>query len=158
MGKAGTQSDRARAEREALEAVRRVPPGQLDALLQALAGGLTEGFPHYTGVYFYWMDGDNSLLLRAFSGRPTEHLRIPIERGICGRAAREKRTVIVDDVQADPSYLACSLETRSEIVVPILRDGEVLGEIDIDGDDRAAYGADDRKFLEELASLIAARA
>lgn len=157
MGKAGAQSDRARAEREALEAVRRVPPGQLDALLQALALGLTGGFPHYTGVYFYWMDGDNSLLLRAFSGRPTEHVRIPIERGICGRAAREKRTVIVDDVQADPSYLACSLETRSEIVVPIMRDGAVLGEIDIDGDDQGAYGDADRRFLERLASLIAAR-
>ena len=158
MGKAGAQSDRVRAEREALEAVRRVPPGQLDTLLQQLALGLKGGFPHYTGVYFYWMDGDNSLLLRAFSGRPTEHMRIPIERGICGRAAREKRTVIVDDVQADPSYLACSLETRSEIVVPIMKDGVLLGEIDIDGDDRAAYGDADRRFLEQLASLIAARA
>jgi GAF domain-containing protein len=157
MGKAGAQSARARAEREALEAARREPPGPLDALLEKLAFGLKGGFPHYTGVYFYWMDGDNSLVLRAFSGRPTEHMRIPIERGICGRAAREKRTLIVDDVQADPSYLACSLETRSEIVVPIMRDGRVLGEIDIDGDDRAAYGDADRRFLEQLASLIAAR-
>jgi len=158
MGKPGAQTDRARAEREALEAVRREPPGRLDAMLQELASGLRGEFPHYTGVYFYWMDGDNSLLLRAYSGRPTEHVRIPIERGICGRAAREKRTVIVDDVQADPSYLACSLQTRSEIVVPIMRDGEVLGEIDIDGDDRSAYGPADRRFLEELASLIATRA
>ncbi len=158
MGKAVARGDRAGAEREALEAVGRSAPGRLDAVLQDLASGLKDAFPHYTGVYFYWMDGDNSLLLRAFSGRPTEHVRIPIERGICGRAAREKRTVIVDDVQADSSYLACSLETKSEIVVPILKDGRVLGEIDIDGDDRAAYGEADRRFLEQLASLIAARA
>jgi GAF domain-containing protein len=158
MRQAEVQGGRARAEREAFQAVRSERPGRLDAVLQDLASGLKDAFPHYTGVYFYWMDGDNSLLLRAYSGRPTDHVRIPIERGICGRAARERRTVIVDDVQTDPSYLACSLETRSEIVVPILKDGRVLGEIDIDGDDRAAYGEDDRRFLEELASLIAARA
>ncbi len=123
-----------------------------------MAARLKGGFRRYTGVYLYWMDGDDSLLLRAYSGRPTEHTRIPIARGICGRAAREKRTVIVDDVQSDASYLACSLETRSEIVVPIMKGGRVLGEIDIDGDDPKAYGPRDQRFLEELAGLIAGRA
>ncbi len=132
--------------------------GSLDALLGELAARLKDRFAHYTGVYFYWMDGGDSLVLRAYRGRPTDHLRITIDRGICGRAAREKRTVIVDDVQSDPSYLACSLETKAEIVVPILKGGRVLGEIDIDGDDRGAYGEDDRRFLEELAELIARKA
>jgi GAF domain-containing protein len=77
--------------------------------------------------------------------------------GICGLAAREKHTVIVDDVSADPSYLACSLETRSEIVVPIMKGDVVMGEIDIDGDVAAAYGPTDRRFLEEVAAMIAAR-
>jgi GAF domain-containing protein len=131
--------------------------GSLDALLDRLVAALKDGFPHYTGVYLYWMDGPDALVLRAHRGRPTEHTRIPTSVGICGRAAREKRTVIVDDVTADPSYLACSLETRSEIVVPIMKDGVVHGEIDIDGDDAAAYGPADQRFLEEVARVIAAR-
>jgi L-methionine (R)-S-oxide reductase len=155
---AEAQSARAGRERQVLESVRRAPPDSLDALLEQVVTELHGGFPHYTGVYLYWMDGRDALALRTYRGRPTEHTRIPLDRGICGRAARERRTVIVDDVQADPSYLACSLETRSEIVVPIMRDGAVLGEIDIDGDDRAAYNDADRRFLEALASLIAARA
>jgi GAF domain-containing protein len=68
------------------------------------------------------------------------------------------RTVIVDDVTSDPSYLACSLETKSEIVVPIMKGTDVLGEIDIDGDAARAYGPADQRFLEEVARLIAARA
>jgi L-methionine (R)-S-oxide reductase len=129
----------------------------LDQLLDALVAALRTYFAHYTGVYVYWMDEPDALVLRAFRGRPTEHTRIPVDRGICGRAAREKRTVIVDDVAADPSYLACSLGTRSEIVVPIMKNRRVFGEIDIDGDDPAAYGPQDQRFLEELARLIAAR-
>ncbi len=156
MAPAGSQDGRKLAEQQVLEAARD-GTRSLDELLQDLAGRLRNGFGHYTGVYLYWMDGDDSLLLRAYSGRSTEHVRIPIDRGICGRAARERRTVIVDDVQSDPSYLACSLETKAEIVVPIMKDGRVLGEIDIDGDDRGAYGPADRRFLEELAGLIARR-
>ncbi len=128
----------------------------LDALLDRVVEALHSTFRHYTGVYLYWMDGPDALVLRAFRGRPTEHTRIPVAIGVCGRAAREKRTVIVDDVNADPSYLACSLETRSEIVVPIMKGDAVLGEIDIDGDDAAAYGPADQRFLEEVARLIAA--
>jgi GAF domain-containing protein len=122
-----------------------------------LAEELRSHFGTYTGVYFYWMDGPDALVLRAHSGRPTVHTRIPISVGLCGRAAREKHTVIVDDVTADPSYLACSLETRSEIVVPIMKGPDVLGEIDIDGDAARAYGPEDQRFLEEVARLIAAR-
>ena len=61
----------------------------------------------------------------------------------------------MDDVDADPRYLACSLETRSEIVVPIMRDGDVLGEIDIDSDKKAAFGPSDRELLESVAALLA---
>jgi L-methionine (R)-S-oxide reductase len=143
---------------EVLDLVRRSGASPFDALLDRVVEVLHERFPHYTGVYLYWMDGPDALVMRAFRGRPTEHTRIPVAVGICGRAAREKRTVIVDDVTADASYLACSLETRSEIVVPILKGDVVLGEIDIDGDAAAAYGPADQRFLEELARLIAGRA
>ena len=67
------------------------------------------------------------------------------------------QTIIVDDVNSDPRYLACSLETKSEIVVPIMRDGQVLGEIDIDSDRPAAFGADDQKLLETVAAALAKR-
>ena len=142
---------------EVLDLIGKAPASPVDALLDRVVEALRSRFSHYTGVYLYWMDGPDALVLRAYRGRPTEHLRIPVDRGLCGRAAREKRTVIVDDVRADPSYLACSLETRSEIVVPIMKGGTVFGEIDIDGDAAAAYGPTDQRFLEVLARLIAAR-
>ena len=97
--------------------------------------------PHYTWVGIYLLDGDE-LVLGPFLGKPSPHTRIPLGRGICGAAAAEKATIIVDDVNADPRYLACSIETQSEIVVPIMSGGEVLGEIDIDSDQPAAFGAD----------------
>ena len=137
-------------------AVARAPgPGALDQRLEQLAEELRRHFVHYTGVYFYWLDGEGTLVMRAHRGRATEHVRIPVGQGICGRAAREGHTVVVDDVNADPAYLACSLETRSEIVVPVMRGAEVLGEIDIDSDLPAAFTAGDRLFLERLAGAIA---
>jgi putative methionine-R-sulfoxide reductase with GAF domain len=117
---------------------------------------LHENFPHYTGVYLYLLEGE-TLVLGPYRGRPTEHTRIPIGAGICGRAARVKETVLVDDVSADTEYIACSLQTRSEIVVPIMRDGRVFGEIDIDSDVPAAFTARDREFLEEVARVIAGK-
>lgn len=125
-------------------------------LLDLLAASLHENFPHYTGVYIYLLEGD-TLVLGPYRGRPTEHTRIPIGKGICGRAARVKQTVIVDDVNADAEYIACSLETRSEIVVPIMLGDRVFGEIDIDSDIPAAFTARDREFLEKVARLIAPR-
>ena len=95
--------------------------------------------PDYTWVGIYLLDG-NELVLGPFVGKPSPHTRIPLGRGICGAAATEKPTIIVDDVNADPRYLACSIETQSEIVVPIMHGGEVLGEIDIDSDRPAAFG------------------
>lgn len=127
-----------------------------DILLDQVAVALKENFPHYTGVYLYLLE-DETLVLNAFRGRSTEHTRIPIGAGICGRAARVKETVTVDDVNADTEYIACSLETRSEIVVPIMRGDQVLGEIDIDSDVPAAFTGQDRRFLEEVARLLADR-
>jgi L-methionine (R)-S-oxide reductase len=110
----------------------------------------------YTWVGIYLLDG-NELVLGPFEGKPSPHTRIPLGRGICGAAAAEKATIIVDDVHADKRYLACSLETKSEIVVPIMRDDEVLGEIDVDSDVPAAFGERDRQLLEAVAALLAPR-
>lgn len=128
----------------------RDPRAAMLATVQLLARHLTD----YTWAGIYLLDG-NELCLGPFVGKPSPHTRIPLGRGICGAAATEKATIIVDDVNADPRYLACSIETRSEIVVPIMLDGEVLGELDIDSDKTAAFGADDRELLEQVATLLA---
>jgi GAF domain-containing protein len=117
---------------------------------------LQAAMPHYTWVGIYLLRGDE-LVLGPFVGKPSPHTRIPLGRGICGAAATEKQTIIVDDVNRDPRYLACSLDTKSEIVVPIMRGDTVLGEIDIDSDQPAAFGSADRELLEKLAAALAAR-
>jgi L-methionine (R)-S-oxide reductase len=149
-------SDRRARERAVMDAIARLKNDPRDVLLDKAAAALKENFSHYTGVYLYLLDGE-MLVLNTYRGRPTEHTRIPIGAGICGRAARVKQTVTIDDVTADAEYIACSLQTRSEIVVPIMRGDRVLGEIDIDSDMPAAFSGDDRKFLEEVARSIAPR-
>lgn len=115
---------------------------------------LKNGIPAYTWVGIYLLEGEE-LVLGPFLGKPSPHARIPLGSGICGAAATERATIIVDDVNADPRYLACSIETRSEIVVPIMDSGRVLGEIDIDSDQPAAFGASDRQLLEGVAAVLA---
>jgi len=117
---------------------------------------LKDGVPYYTWVGIYVLEG-NELVLGPFLGKPSPHTRIPLGNGICGAAATEKATIVVDDVSADARYLACSIETQSEIVVPIMQGAHVLGEIDIDSDRRAAFGAADRALLEPVAALLAER-
>ena len=112
--------------------------------------------PHYTWVGIYLLEGEE-LVLVPYLGKPSPHTRIPLNRGICGAAASQQQTIIVDDVNSDPRYLACSLETKSEIVVPIMRDDRVLGEIDIDSDRLSAFGSDDRALLETVAQALAER-
>lgn len=126
--------------------------------LTRLCRALRAGVPHYDWVGVYLLEENGTMLvLRCWDGpAATEHVRIPVGQGICGLAAREVRTVIVDDVNADPRYLQCFLGTRAEIVVPILAGGRVLGEIDIDSDRVGAFNATDRMFLEWCAARISA--
>src|SRR3990172_2144587 len=111
---------------------------------------------HYNWVGVYFLEG-KELVLGPFVGAPSPHVRIPVDKGICGAAVREGRTVNVPDVNADPRYLACSLETKSEIVVPIPhpRDGRILGELDIDSHTPNAFTADDHALLEAVARRLA---
>lgn len=110
----------------------------------------------YNWVGIYLLEG-NELVLGPFRGAPSPHVRIPLNRGICGAAASEQQTIVVDDVNSDPRYLSCSLETKSEIVVPIMKDGVVYGEIDIDSHTYAAFGEKDRVLVEEIAAALARR-
>jgi len=112
---------------------------------------------HYNWTGFYWVDPKEPEMLELgeFVGAPTEHVRIPVSRGICGAAVAQAQTIVVDDVHSDPRYLACSIETKSEIVVPIEVNGKIVGEIDIDSHIPAAFGAEDRAFLQRCSQVFA---
>jgi GAF domain-containing protein len=119
---------------------------------------LNERIPHYNWVGIYIVEG-NDLVLRTYSGpKETEHTRIKIGDGICGLAAKEQFTVVVPDVSKESKYISCFPETKSEIVVPIFKGREVIGEIDIDSDFLNPFVNEDRHFLEEIANLIGRRA
>ncbi len=110
--------------------------------------------PHYSWVGIYEVQGAD-LILTSWSGpSATQHVRIPVGQGVCGAAITAKDTVVVPDVSADPRYLACFLNTASEMVVPIVRDGAAIAEIDIDSDQTDAFHAADRDFLAWVAEQL----
>ncbi|MFO7675988.1 MAG: GAF domain-containing protein [bacterium] len=116
---------------------------------------LYENFGDYDWVGIYRLEGDE-LVLGPWQGTaPTEHTRIRPGEGICGACARSGKTEVVPDVSADPRYLACFSETRSEIVVPIIVRGQLWGEIDVDSSTRNAFSPADVEFLEAVAELLA---
>jgi GAF domain-containing protein len=127
-----------------------------ESAMRITVSRLRDALPAYTWVGIYLLQG-RELVLGPFVGKPSPHARIALDRGICGAAASAGETIVVDDVTADPRYLACSLETRSEIVVPIMRGNRVLGEIDVDSDRPAAFGSRDRDLLEGIATALADR-
>lgn len=111
----------------------------------------------YNWVGFYMLEPGAEppvLVLGAFEGAMTPHTRIPLNEGICGAAASSGHTVVVDDVNKDPRYLACSLETKSEIVVPVFVHGKVVGELDIDSHFPAAFTSEHQELVQHCASLV----
>jgi L-methionine (R)-S-oxide reductase len=126
-----------------LAGLRRVASGapSLESLQQSIVKEIAKNLSYYNWTGFYMLDpGDpGTLVLGPFVGDPTPNVRIPVTEGICGAAVATGETVIVDDVNSDPRYLSCSIKTRSEIVVPIYVKGRVVGEIDIDSHDLAAF-------------------
>jgi L-methionine (R)-S-oxide reductase len=128
-----------------------------DELMSGVTKLLHDSMLKYNWVGFYLLDKDAqppALVLGQFQGAMTPHTRIPLNQGICGAAASSGQTVVVDDVNSDPRYLACSLETKSEIVVPIFVKGKVVGELDIDSHFPAAFSAEDRDLIEHCATLV----
>lgn len=125
----------------------------MNAFYQEVVKILDQNISYYNWTGFYFMK-DGELVIGPYIGRPTEHVRIKVGQGICGRAVAEQNSIIVDDVGKEENYLACSLETKSEIVVPIWVDNKIIGEIDIDSDEKAAFDEDDRRFLENIAEII----
>jgi len=111
---------------------------------------------HYDWVGFYLLDSTGQILvLGPFSGKPTEHTHIPVGKGICGQVADSKQSMIVQDVTQQDNYIACSLDVQSEIVVPILKDGEFVAEIDIDSNAYAPFSGEDEQFLMAISRELA---
>jgi GAF domain-containing protein len=123
-------------------------------VLQGVVDFLYENFDHYNWVGIYIIR-DNLLVLGPWKGeQATEHMHIPIGKGVCGSAAQSGKTEVVDDVQMDDRYLACFTSTKSEIVVPITKNDQILGEIDIDSDQPAAFSDGDVVFLEKIGDML----
>jgi len=115
-----------------------------------LIDSFSDGY-NWTGFYMMW---EGKLQVGPYVGPETPHTQIELGAGICGAAATEKKSIVVDDVNADPRFLACSVTTRSEIVVPLMDGDRCLGEIDIDSDRPAFFTEDDRLMLEKVADII----
>lgn len=130
--------------------------GERNAKLMEICELLESLVPYYNWVGFYIVDPetDRELILGPYVGEPTDHTRIPFGQGICGQAAEREETFLIQDVSKESNYLSCSINVRSEIVVPIMRDGVVLGELDIDSHAISPFTEEDSRFLENLTHRI----
>ncbi len=126
--------------------------------LQCICKLLKDEVAHYDWVGFYFVDQKNpkELILGPFEGAPTEHTRIPFGQGICGQVAVDEKPRMVQDVACENNYLSCSINVKSEIVVPIFKNKEFIGEIDIDSCEMAPFTDEDRKFLKKVANMVSA--
>jgi GAF domain-containing protein len=125
--------------------------------MQDICNRLHERMLKYNWVGFYLIEPGTQppvLVLETFVGAMTPHTRIPLHQGICGAAASSGKTIVVEDVTKDSRYLACSLETKSEIVVPIFVKTQVAGELDIDSHFAAAFGTDDEALVQFCAEVV----
>lgn len=111
---------------------------------------------HYDWVGFYILDeGKNELVLGPFVGKPTQHTHIAVGKGICGQVAERCETMVVQDVTQVDNYISCGLEVQSEIVVPIVKNGKFVAELDIDSHSPAPFTDDDSVFLSKICNLAA---
>lgn len=122
-------------------------------MLSDIVYDLKEAFPKYNWVGIYLLNGDN-LHLETYLGKPPVHTKVKVSEGICGAGVREKKTIMIGDVCGDSNYLSCDINVKSEIVVPIMKEGEILGVIDIDSIKRNAFTDEDKEFLEEVSKII----
>jgi putative methionine-R-sulfoxide reductase with GAF domain len=113
--------------------------------------------PTFDWVGVYILEGD-TLVLGPFRGRPTDHARIPMGQGVCGAVAATGQTEVVPDVRLRPGHIACDVETRSETVVPVVRDGRILAVLDVDSNAVDAFGEREVRLIERAAEEIAAGA
>lgn len=123
--------------------------------LQAICNLLKEHVPHFNWVGFYFMNNEKQVLeIGPYAGAETEHTSIPYGRGICGQVAQSGKTFLVKDVAKEENYLACSLDTKAELVVPIYKGEELIGQIDIDSHKRNPFTMHDEDFLNQICDWV----
>ncbi|MDO9537452.1 MAG: GAF domain-containing protein [Thermoplasmata archaeon] len=131
--------------------------GSQEDVLTAVCHLLKEEIEHYDWVGIYLADfKKKELKLGPFAGEITEHIKIPFGKGICGQVAQNPRTFISQDVASEDNYLSCSPWVKSEIVVPIMKKGKFIAQLDIDSHTKSSFGDDDVQFLEALCKEMAA--
>ena len=130
-------------------------PSNKTLALEKICNLLKEKIDYYDWVGFYFMDeNEKKLILRSFAGKPTEHEKIPIGRGICGQVAKISKSLIIADVSKEKNYISCDIEVKSEIVVPIFVNGLNIGQIDVDSKKLNAFDKYDENFLKQINELI----
>ena len=129
---------------------------QVDERLSKVCELLKAEVDYYTWVGFYFKNGDkNELKLGPFAGEPTDHTIIPFGKGICGQVAVSNQNFVVPDVSAQDNYIACSIHVKAEIVVPLFKNGENIGQIDIDSNVPDPFTEEDERFLEFVNERVA---
>ena len=126
-------------------------PYKISSLANASAL-LWDSLPTLNWAGFYLLEGDR-LILGPFQGRPA-CIEIPVGRGVCGTAVAEDRTVVVPNVHDFPGHIACDSASESEIVIPLRKNGQILGVLDIDSPVQNRFSEDDRQGLERFASIL----
>ena len=141
---------------ELTDAARALIDGESDRVANAanLSALVYQALPQVNWVGFYFFDG-RELVVGPFQGKPA-CVRIPLDRGVCGAAARTRTTKRVADVHAVPDHIACDADSRSEIVVPLVHHGELIGVFDLDSPVPDRFGADDQAGLEAIAEAFIA--
>ncbi len=131
------------------------PEKERDEKLQDICQLLEEEVKEFDWVGFYLVDpeADRELVLGPFVGEATDHTRIPFGTGICGQAADTEKTFVVQDVNEADNYLSCSPDVKSEIVVPVMKEGKFVAELDIDSHTKNAITEDHRELLEEICEI-----
>jgi len=154
-----TSTDKFREVRQDVDRLNAESPTAAQ-FMDGLTRLLQEKMLKYNWVGFYMLEPGAQppmLALGHFQGAMTPHTRIQLNQGICGAAASSGKTIVVEDVRNDARYLACSIETRSEIVVPVFVHGQVAGELDIDSHFLSAFTVGDRELVEYCAHLVGQR-
>ena len=129
---------------------------EVNQTLTSICDALKSKIPHYDWVGFYFKnDKKRELVLGPYAGKPTDHSTIPFGKGICGQVAVNNKNFVVPDVQAQDNYIACSLEVKSEIVIPIFVKGENIGQIDVDSNTLNPFSKADETFLEFICAKVA---
>lgn len=138
-----------------LSSILESPKHNTEEKLEKVCHLLDQEIAYFNWTGFYFKNGDkDELKLGPYVGAPTDHDIIPYGKGICGQVAVSNETFVVPDVHEQSNYLSCSIDTKAEIVVPIFKDGQNIGQIDIDSHTIDPFTAEDRELLEWLCNEV----